>query len=73
MRLVHPEWRGNALIGGLSSQALVRVAIDGTRAREVERYAMRARIRAVEQGPDGAIWLLEDGRRGRLLRLTAPR
>ena len=68
-----PEWRGNALIGGLSSQALVRVAIDGTRAREAERYSMRARIRAVEQGPDGAIWLLEDGRRGRLLRLTAPR
>jgi glucose/arabinose dehydrogenase len=32
---------------------------------------MGERIRAVEQGPDGALWLLEDG--GRLLKLTAAR
>ncbi len=70
-----PEWQGDAFIGGLSSEALVRVEIDGSTAREAERFAMDARIRAVEQGPDGAIWLLEDGGRGsdgRLLRLTAP-
>ena len=66
-----PEWQGDAFIGGLSSESLVRVEFDGTRAREAERYAMRERIRAVKQGPDGAIWLLEDGRSGRLLRLTA--
>lgn len=68
-----PGWRGSALIGGLSSQALVRVSIDGNSAREVERFAMDARIREVEQGPDGSIYLLEDGGRGsqgRLLRLT---
>jgi glucose/arabinose dehydrogenase len=38
-------------------------------AREAARYNMRERIRAVEQGPDGAIWVLEDS--GRLLKLTA--
>ncbi len=65
-----PAWRGNALIGGLSSQALVRVEIDGESAREAERYSMGARIRAVRQGPDGAVWLLEDGRGGRLLKLV---
>jgi glucose/arabinose dehydrogenase len=64
------EWRGNALIPGLSSEALVRVEIDGDEAREVERYEMGARIRAVQQGPDGAVWLLEDGGNGRLLKLT---
>lgn len=64
-----PAWRGNALIGGLSSQSLVRVEIDGTTAREVERFDMDKRIRAVTEGPDGAVWLLEDGRGGRLLRL----
>lgn len=67
------DWRGNALIGGLSSEGLVRVEIDGTSAREVGRYEMGARIREVEQGPDGAIWVLEDGGRGsagRLLKLT---
>lgn len=71
-----PQWQGDALIGGLSGQAVVRVEIDGETARETQRYEMGRRIRAVEQGPDGALWLLEDGRQGRgegtLLRLTAP-
>jgi glucose/arabinose dehydrogenase len=69
-----PEWSGDAFVGGLSSEALIRVEIDGETAREAQRFDMGRRIRAVEQGPDGAIWLLEDGRRGDgyLLKLTAP-
>lgn len=63
-----PAWKGNIFIGGLSSQALIRVLVEGDTAKEVERYDMGARIREVEQGPDGAIWLLED--EGRLLKLT---
>ena len=68
-----PQWRGDALIGGLSGQALVRVDLDGTDAREAERWGMGARIREVEQHPDGSVYLLEDqsgGSGGRLLRLT---
>ena len=65
-----PEWQGNALIGGLASRSLVRVAIEGDEAEEVERFMMGKRIREVEQGPDGAIWILEDKQGGRLLRLT---
>src|SRR3546814_3749123 len=45
-----PKWKGSALIGGLSSQALVRVAITGDSAREAERFDMGHRIREVEQG-----------------------
>jgi glucose/arabinose dehydrogenase len=72
-----PDWRGDAFIGGLSSQALVRIEFNGESAREAQRFEMGQRIRAVEQGPDGAMWLLEDGRQGRggdgtLLKLTAP-
>src|SRR3546814_11866726 len=63
-----PDWQGDAFIGGLSSQAPVRVEFDGDSAREAQRFDMGARIRAVEQGPDGAIWLLEDGEGGRLLK-----
>ena len=51
----------------------IRIEFDGDEAREAERYAMGARIREVEQGPNGAIWLLEDERKssqGRLLKLT---
>jgi glucose/arabinose dehydrogenase len=66
-----PQWQGDAFIGGLSSESLIRIEFDGTSAREAERFAMRERIRAVEQGPDGAIWVLEDGRGARLLKLTA--
>lgn len=68
-----PHWRGNAFIGGLSSQALIRVELNGETAREAERFNMGTRIREVEQGPDGALWLLEDGLPGRLLKLTPPR
>lgn len=71
-----PQWRGDAFIGGLSSQALVRVDLNGANARKGDQWDMGARIREVEQGPDGAIWLLEDGAQGsqgRLLKLTAKR
>ena len=66
-------WRGSALIGGLSGQALLRIVIDGNRARVADRWDMGQRIREVEQAPDGSVYLLEDQRRGtggRLLRLT---
>lgn len=69
-----PEWRGDALIASLSGEAVVRVAIDGETATEVERFGMERRIRAVREGLDGALWVLEDGSGrsgGRLLRLTA--
>ena len=68
-----PQWTGNAFIGGLSSQSLVRIEFDGNTAREAERFDMGARIREVEQGPDGALWVLEDerdGSQGRLFKLT---
>jgi aldose sugar dehydrogenase len=67
-----PDWQGDALIGGLSSTSIVRIEFGaGGTAREAARYRMPQRMRALEQGPDGAIWALEDGRGGRLLKLTA--
>jgi len=68
-----PQWQGDAFIGGLSSQSLVRVDLDGQNARKGDQWPMGARIRDVDQGPDGAIWLIEDGGKsqGRLIRLTA--
>ena len=64
-----PAWQGQLLMGGLSSKALVRVVINGHQAEEVGRYDMGERIRAVAQGQNGEVWLLEDGRAGRLLQL----
>ena len=70
-----PEWQGSAFIGGLSSKGLVRLVFQDEQAREAQRLPLEARIRDVVQGPDGALWVLEDERRssrGRLLRLSRP-
>ena len=67
-----PAWKGNAILPGLASKALVRVEFHGTEAREVARYDMGHRLREVEQGPAGDLWLLEDGSGARLLKLSNP-
>ncbi|TEU24161.1 PQQ-dependent sugar dehydrogenase [Alkanindiges illinoisensis] len=64
-----PAWKNSAFVGGLSSEALIRIEFNGNIAREAERFEMGARIREVEQGPDGSIWLLEDGPNASLLQL----
>ncbi len=67
-----PEWRGNFFIGGLSSQALVRLVLKDDKVIGEERLLtdLGARIREVVQGPDGALYLLTDAENGRLLKLT---
>ena len=65
-----PNWQGSALIGGLSAKGLVRVAVDGTTAKEAERIPLDARIRDVAQGPDGALYVITDASDGAVLRLA---
>ncbi len=68
-----PAWKNSMFIGGLSAKSLVRVEIKGSKAEKANEWDMGARIREIEQGPDGAVWILEDGIRGsqgRLLKLT---
>lgn len=66
-----PQWKGDALIGALSGKALIRVDINGDQAKKADQWDMGARVRAVDQGPRGEVYLLEDGESGgRLLRLT---
>jgi len=64
------DWKGDAIFGALTGKALVRADLNGDKARKADHWPMGARIREVEQGPDGEIYLLEDGESGgRLLRL----
>jgi glucose/arabinose dehydrogenase len=65
-----PAWKGSLFIGGLGGEALVRVTVNGDTVVKADHWPMDARIREVEQGPDGAVWVLEDGGKGRLLKLT---
>jgi glucose/arabinose dehydrogenase len=64
-----PQWKGDALLGALSGEALIHVRIRGDQASKADQWDMGARIRAVDQGPRGEVYLLEDGAGGRLLRL----
>lgn len=79
------DWKGDGFIGGLSSQALIRVSFEVPAdeatdksakprgadfvAAEAERFEWGKRIREIEEGPDGAIYVLED-RKGRLVKIT---
>jgi len=68
-----PGWQGNLLAAGLSSRAIIRIEVDGDTATEAERFPMGAPMRSIVQGPEGALWILEDESRegsGRLLKLT---
>jgi aldose sugar dehydrogenase len=67
-----PAWKNNLFIGGLASQLLVRLELDGDKVVNEERLLreMGRRIRDVRMGPDGALWLLTDGASGQLLRIT---
>ncbi|OJH37253.1 PQQ-dependent sugar dehydrogenase [Cystobacter ferrugineus] len=67
-----PEWKNNVFIGGLSSQALVRLVMKDDRVVGEERLLtdLHARIREVVQGPEGALYLLTDASNGKLLKLT---
>lgn len=62
-------WQGDFILAGLVQQGIVRVRVSGATAAEAARISLSARIREVEQGPDGTIWVLEDGAAGRLVRL----
>lgn len=65
-----PQWKGSAFTGGLSSKTLNRIIVDGPSAKPAERWRLGFRVRDVEQGPDGALWLLEDAASGGLYRAT---
>jgi aldose sugar dehydrogenase len=65
-----PAWKNSMFLGGLGSQALIRVKLDGDKAAKADQWDMGARIREVEVASDGALWILEDGPKGRLLKLT---
>ncbi len=63
------DWKGHALIGGLTSTGLVRVRMNGEKAEEVERIPLAVRTRDVKQAPDGSIYVLTDYEKGKVLRL----
>jgi len=66
-----PQWKGSALIGGMSTLSLNRITFDGKGgATPAERWRIGHRIRDVEVAPDGAVWMIADENPGGLFRVT---
>ena len=66
-----PQWNGNGLLGGMATMTLNRIIFDGHGGAKVaERWDVGHRIRDVEEGPDGSLWMLEDANSGALFHVT---
>ena len=65
-----PQWKGSALVSGLGTKTLNRIVVTGATAKSAERWNIGKRVRDVEQGPDGALWIIEDSAPGGLFKLT---
>jgi glucose/arabinose dehydrogenase len=70
-----PAWQNSLFIGGMGSLNLVRLTLKGEQVIGEERLLQdlqpqRERIRDVRQGPDGALYLLTDSPKGRILKLV---
>jgi glucose/arabinose dehydrogenase len=68
-------WKGSLLIGSLNPGALVRLEMSGGRVTREERHLveLRERIRDVQQGPDGLVYVVTDSPVGRVLRVRPAR
>ncbi len=68
-----PAWRNHLLVGSLRATDLYRVEVDGDRlVRKETLIADLARIRDVEVGPDGLVYLLLEHASGGLIVRLVP-
>jgi glucose/arabinose dehydrogenase len=66
-----PQWNGNGFVSGMETKSLNRIIFDGHGgAKSAERWEVGRRIRDVEEGPDGSLWMLEDANPGALIHVT---
>jgi glucose/arabinose dehydrogenase len=66
-----PQWNGNGFVSGMQTMSLNRIIFDGHGgAKSAERWSVGHRIRDVEEGPDGSLWMLEDANPGALFHVT---
>lgn len=66
-----PGWKGSVLVGSMTPGALVRLTFQNGKVSKEERYlgSLQSRIRDVQQGPDGYVYLAD----GLLLRVVPVR
>ncbi len=68
-----PQWKGSILMGAMSGEALIRIALNGDSATKADQWKLDMRVRDVAQAPDGTVWLLQDGDGAKLMKLVPVR
>ena len=68
-----PEWDGDIFVSSLVFQNVTRVDMDGTKVIDQETLfaEIGARLRSINTGPDGALYILTEGEIGKLWRVSA--
>ncbi len=70
-----PQWKGNLFVGALKFKQVRRLVMNGNKVVGEESLLadLNERIRDIRQGPDGALYILTDNVRGRILKLVPKR
>jgi glucose/arabinose dehydrogenase len=68
---IFPAWKDSVFVGALRGRHVSRLSLDGDKVVQEERFlkGLGERIRAIEEGPDGLIYLLTDDDPGQLIRV----
>jgi glucose/arabinose dehydrogenase len=67
-----PTWQGDLFVSALAGKYLVRLVLKDNRVTAEERLLteLNSRIRAVNEGLDGALYVMTDGPMGKIVRLV---
>jgi glucose/arabinose dehydrogenase len=66
-----PAWQGDVFVSALAGKYLIRLVLNGERVIGEQRLLveLNTRIRGVNEGPDGALYVMTDGNDGKILKL----
>jgi glucose/arabinose dehydrogenase len=70
-----PQWKGDLFVGALKFKQVRRLVLNGNKVvgEETLLANLGERIRDIREGPDGAIYILTDNEKGRILKLVPKR
>lgn len=67
-----PQWKNSLFVGALAGESLIRLTLDGEKVTHEERLLgdRKERIREVQVGEEGFVYVLTDDRDGKLLKIA---
>ena len=67
----YPGWKGSLLIGSMGTLSMVRLTMVNGRVTSEQRFLSGVgRVRDIQQGPDGLLYLVTDADNGKLVRVV---